>query len=450
MDPRFHLSRILRRLHWLGLVTLACGAGGLAVSRTLPPVYHAEARLVVAPLPDIANPALQSGAQDHLQLVQQRALTRDALAALSQRVKLADGATIAARVSVTPSLPQPSTTRSPLAAIPVTVGFDAPESALAAQGANGIAALLVAEDRAIHGDIAAHRVAAAETEMARLSALVSESSAAVLEYRKAHADTLPDSLAFRRDRQSHMQDALAQAQADRAALSDRRDRMLRVTSAARQANAPILVPDRIQPAPAVAKASRAADIELARADAQLDALDEKIGQIRTDLVALDATIAATPTHAVALSRLEHELTARQAQLAEASTLHARAEAQAPLLQAGRISIVEPAFAPIGPSSPNRTQVVGAGLGAGMVLGLALIALMGLLRPSIDRPADLAHALGLAPFATLPYLPAPTGPSRIRTMVLIAGVLTATGAAYAVYRSGLGVDQIVALGLRQMH
>lgn len=446
MDPRFHLSRLLRRLHWMGLVMLACAAGGLALTRTLPPTYHAEARLLVSPLPDLTPATMPSSALDHLQLAQQSALTQEGLASLAKEIGLPDASTVSSAITIAPVGPPQTNARLPVSVIAVTVVFRATDAVTAASGANGVAARLVHQDRAMHDEASTRRIAAAEAELARLSTLVARASEALLGYRKAHADALPDSLGFRRDQQAGLQDRLLRLEADKSALAERRERMVRVTAAARNANAAVATSDGIQALPAIARPPKAADLELARTDEQMLALVRDIGRTKADIAALDASLAATPAHAVTLARLEQDLAARQAQHADAVATKARAEAQAALMPNGRINIIEKATPPLGPSSPKPALVLGASLGAGMVLGLALVVLLGLLRPSIDRPADLTHALGLAPFATLPYLPAPTSAGRVWALGLVT-LLAASGTAVLLHGNGIELDQLVTLALR---
>ena len=65
--------------------------------------------------------------------------------------------------------------------------------------------------------------------------------------------------------------------------------------------------------------------------------------------------------------------------------------------------IEQAVAPREPASPNRPLIAAGGFGAGLVFGLALVALMEFLKGGIRRPAELTQHLGITAFATLPYM-----------------------------------------------
>jgi uncharacterized protein involved in exopolysaccharide biosynthesis len=82
MDLKFYFSLFLRRLPWFLLLLALGSAIGITLARVLPPVYVAQARLVVESeqIPDsLAASTVQTKATEQLQIIQQRILTRATL-----------------------------------------------------------------------------------------------------------------------------------------------------------------------------------------------------------------------------------------------------------------------------------------------------------------------------------------------------------------------------------
>ena len=91
MDLKFYLALFLRRLpYFLIFVTLGT-ALGVTLARILPPVYLAEARLVVESeqIPDeLAASTVRTQATEQLEIIQQRILTRDRLLEMANRLQI--------------------------------------------------------------------------------------------------------------------------------------------------------------------------------------------------------------------------------------------------------------------------------------------------------------------------------------------------------------------------
>ncbi len=83
-DLKFYLSLFLRRLHYFLVISIAVSAIGLTMAYTLPPVYKAEARLLVE-APQITASTVQTESIELLQIIRQNILTRNNLLDLSRR-----------------------------------------------------------------------------------------------------------------------------------------------------------------------------------------------------------------------------------------------------------------------------------------------------------------------------------------------------------------------------
>jgi len=67
------------------------------------------------------------------------------------------------------------------------------------------------------------------------------------------------------------------------------------------------------------------------------------------------------------------------------------------------------------------MIAAAGLFGGLAAGLGLVVLLELLNRSVRRPSELVNALGIQPFATVPYI-ATQGEILRRRMRMAAGAL----------------------------
>ena len=152
------------------------------------------------------------------------------------------------------------------------------------------------------------------------------------------------------------------------------------------------------------------------AQAAGEAADLKMTQLRE-------AMAKVPANASALEALrrDHDNLADQYD----SAVQARAVAETgdtieSLAKGEKLTVIDQAVAPGEPVKPNRKTLALAGVGVGLLLGLVAIALKELLSTGIRRPEDLQRHLGIAAFATLPYLSAPEDARRRRRNIVVSG------------------------------
>jgi uncharacterized protein involved in exopolysaccharide biosynthesis len=309
-------------------------------------------------------------------------------------------------------------------------------------------------------------------EVARLDRELASRSAAILTFKEANSEALPDSLEFRRSQQAAAQERLLLIERDEAILKDRRQGLVTLyettgrvatpsadsqTAEARQLQAlrdqlgqtlAVLAPqnpkvkllesqitalekivaDQAAAATPLAPAGEVLsplDIQLADIDRQLAFLADLKMQVTAELDVLQVSIEATPSNALALDTLERDYANTRAQYDAAVANKARAETGdtiEALSKGQRISIIEQAIAPREPTRPNRPLIAAGGVGVGLFAGLGLVVLIELLKGAVRRPADITARLGIAPFATLPYLRTAGQTSRRRTIIGLSFVL----------------------------
>lgn len=470
MDLHYCWRIFLRRAPWLVLL-LVLGTGiGLWLALTLPPVFRAEARMIVESeqIPDeLAASTVQTAATEQIQIIEQRILTREVLLEMANRLDLYDGR---------PQMPASekvedlrdrigiglsgggNARRGAQQATLVTVGFRAPEARQAALVTNELVTLILRENVEMRTTVSGQTLEFFTQEVDRLGQEMSRLSARMLAFQEENLDSLPDSIDFRRSRQASLQERLTQLDRDEGTLKDRRQRLVElfedtgtVPDAAPQARLSVeaqqlaelqrdyassvavlsldnpkvaIMRARIEALEKVVAGQKAAaaeeggaaaetglpptpfEIQMADIDGQIASIQRQRAELEAQMADLVETIQDTPGNAVTLEAMQRDYANLQAQYNQAVANKARAETGdmiEALSKGQRISLVEQAIAPKAPVSPDRPLVAGAGIGGGLVLGIALIVLLELLNQAVRRPADITAKLGIATLATVPYI-----------------------------------------------
>jgi succinoglycan biosynthesis transport protein ExoP len=497
-DIRFHLLRFLRRFHYFLLVAVAVAAVGLTTAAVLPPVYRAEARLLVEspqiPL-DLAASTVSTAAPEALQIIQQRLLTRANLLDMAERLQIYPD-----RSALTPDKIVEDIRRRILITLPeakaaaafVTVAFNAPTGTLSAQVTNDIVTQILQENVALRTATAGQTLDFFQQEVDRLGGELSQQGARILEFKLQNKEALPDSMEYRRARQASQQERLLQLQRELASLGERRARMIEIYESTGQLEtetAPIspeeaqlrklqddlatalivyspqnpqvkLLQGKIALLEETVKAQRAAgnpeasglsafDLQISDLDSQIAFASDEKRAIEAELVALQESIDATPNNSIALDALQRDYdniqtqyNAAVARLAQASTGD-RIEA---LSKGQRITVVEQAVVPGDPTSPNRPLIAAGGVFGGLFLGIAFVVLLEAMNRTLHRPVDLQKRLGIAAFATVPFVR--TRGEVIRRRLVISGLMLAVVAGipavlFAVHSYYLPLDLIIA-------
>lgn len=468
MDLKFYFSLFLRRAHYFVLTLVVFSVLGAIIARSLPTVFETEAVLVVESeqIPgQLAASTVQTEANEQLQIIQQRILSRNILIEMSNRLGIyaerrangerqltADEIVADLRERIRIQISGVSARGAAQATI-VTVRFSAPNGQLAASVTNEIVTLILQEDVSMRTGVARQTLEFFEQEVDNLDRELSEASAAILAFKEQNIETLPDSLEFRRTQQASAQERLLILERQIAALVDQRGRVqrlseivgasgglvptadqtpeqeqLRTLKSQRQQLLAVLSPEnprvkiieqQIAPLEEIVAAQIASDVvsedgevlspyevELQNLDGQINFLEDQKQSVEENIVRLAASIEATPGNAIALEALERDFAAVQTQYNEAVAARAKAETGdtiEALSKGRRISVIEQAVVPADPTSPNRPLIAAAGVAGGALVGVALTLLLELLKPGIRRPQDLTKGLGITPFATLPYM-----------------------------------------------
>lgn len=454
-DTKFYFSLFLRRLHYFLVIALAISAMGLTVAYTLPPVYRAEAQLLVESpqIPgNLASSTVSVDAGEILQIIKKRILTRANMLEIAREFDVhesrasmsADDIVNDMRRRIGFSLP-----RNRTGASFVTVSFQADNGLLSAQVTNELVTRILEENVSMRQAASGQTLDFFKREVARLDQELADQGQLILEFKLQNKDALPDSLNFRRTRLSGVQERNLRLERELVSLNERRtslQELYETTGETFRSNENLSdderrlrgLQDQLASALAiyseqnpkinhlkaqinvleerVARQSRATgttgerlspfELQMADLQGQIDFLIEQKTTVEAELAALEKSIDDTPANAVTLGVYERDYENLRIQYNQATADLAAArtgdqiEAQS---RGQRITVIEQAIPPREPTDPNRKMIAAAGIGGGVMAGLGLIALLELLNSSIRRPADLSNKLGITPFVTIPYI-----------------------------------------------
>jgi len=434
MDLRFYFSRFLRQAHWFLLVLIVFAAAGFVAAKVLPTVYVASALLVVESeqIPDaLAQSTVQTQASEQLQIIEQRILARDKLLDVADRLNVYDVVRAEAerpltageivrdmrsRVDINTTFDRGGS--GGVQATLVRVSFDAPDPQLAAAVTNELVTLILEEDVAMRTVVARQTLEFFQQEVERLEQALAERSGAILAFKEKNLSALPDSLTFRREELTRLETRVAELEREEVAITEQIDRLARLRSSTEEA---------AEGEATVGTTGGVTTRDIRRDDlsTQLGFISDEKGRLEARVLELTTSISQTPGNAVLLEALEREYENIRSQYDQAVSNRAKAETGETieaLSKGQRITVIEQAVAPDAPEKPNRPKIMAAGLGAGILAGLGLVAVLEFLRGAIRRPADLTTALGITPLASLPYVTTIAEKRRNRLM-LVGSVMT---------------------------
>ncbi len=486
---RYYISIFARRMPWFLIVAGLISGFAVAVAITLPPAYVSSTRLLVesSQIPgQLAAPTVEMSGEERLQIFETQLLTRANMLEIARELdvlpdqrNLSPDEIVAGMRSRTSIRNQAGRNRATL----MTISFESEDPRKAAAVLNEYLTRVLNLDTEYRTGRATQTQQFFEQEVQRLGEQLDQQSGEILRFKTEHADALPDAQDFRRNRQTALQERLVQTERDISELEDQKQRLEQVFVATGQVQAGEVganrSPDQValdqartqlrealliysetnprvkmlqarvdQLALVVAEAQVEAEgsgtrdatvpvnpaqtlyeLQVAELDSKLASLTDQKQRTEVELDKLEDAIARTSANAIALEALERDYTNIQDQYNQASARLATASTgeRIELLSRGqRVTVVEQPSVPTEPTKPNRLKLGAAGVGAGILAGAALIALLEMLNTSARRPIDLVNGLGITPLATVPYLR--TRREKFRRRASLIAVILVIGAA----------------------
>ena len=482
LDPRHYIGILRRRWPYLLVPAMLIFAGACVLAYKLPRVYEANAKILVESqqIPkNLALPTVTAAADERIQIIQQRLMTRDNLLqilnkfdlfrgerhnlSLSQQVERVREATRIAQIDV-----GSQAWRRSEGVIGFTVSFQYEDPGVAAQVANELVTSILSQNIQTRLSRAEETSNFFKQQLTTIEGDLLAMEARIAEFKRVHEDALPETLPYRRTLLLQLSGditelgakiQLARLPADATGVNgDDRIRQLQRRLQAKELDLTSIREQRETLAPLAEKgfvpenrireidrAVAAAEMEiegltddiargqgLAGGDAVLQQMEEQKGLLEERAAALNDSILRTPQVEVELSALAREYENLQdafrqakAKLAEATTGERLEEDR----QAERFEVIEQATVPDEPIKPNRAKIVLAGSFGSIAVGMAAVVLLEMMFRSIRTAADLQKALQLRPIVTIPYIT--TRPQkRRRRRLMIAGAILALAAAVA--------------------
>lgn len=389
------LLGMLRRRAWVIVAIALVGiSAAILHAKAQPRVYESAAVIQIeTPLldDDLARTAAGGSFARRLQLIEQRLMVRDNLAAMIERFDLYGDLPLSLNEKVTllrqstriqrvESAPQGFVSDGSLSALIIAVQMGTPE--LAARIANELAAGVLDQGAQSRSERVSETLLFFEREEARLLSEIGALEARIARFKRDNDDAMPASLDSRRDELNRLRDNAFDM--DQRLLELERDRRALVTAGDRAVN----------------------QRQLATVQEELSLLGEQRALLQERAEQLEAAIRRTPEVERELAAYERSLEQLQDQFRVTGQRRAEAEIGQRLnldQRAERFELLERALPPEHPSGPGRRLLVAAGTVGSIGLGLVVAFLMDLLRPVVRSAAQMHREVGLMPVVALPQV-----------------------------------------------
>lgn len=454
LDFKFYWSLFVRRLPVMTAVFLLCAGIGIALAFKLPTTYSSRARMLVE-APQISGlEGVQKAGAEQLEIIQQSLMTRANLIDIAndrnvfgKNHGLSPDQVVAKMREMTVIRRSSGRNRATL----MSITFNASKPRIAANVANDYVTLILAENESLQGGKVERTLEFFAQEVQRLSTNLNLQSEKIVAFKQANIDALPDTLNYRLNRESMLQERVTQLTRQLANAGERRQRLVDVFEATGQVTNPRrrelttsekrlanleaklegmrltlsdsnprvkVVISQIQQtrAQVAAEGGDLSDTEtsqetifnlqLAEIDGQIENLESNRTNDMKELEVLRASIQETATNGITLADLERDYANIQNQYNNAVSRRDQAQISQSATTSnltGQIRLIEPPTVPNAPASPNRPAVAAAGVGVGIGAMAALFALLEVLNRAIRRPVELTKSLGVTPLATIPYM-----------------------------------------------
>ncbi|MGD1882798.1 MAG: GumC family protein [Paracoccaceae bacterium] len=472
-DVKFYARLLLRRMPAMAALFLLCSSVGVVMALRLPTTYNTSAQLLVEgpQVRDVSS--IQVNATEQLEIIEQRLMTRANLLDVARDNQLFPNqssmnpdSVVAQMRARTRIRRQSGRNRATL----MTVGFEGSNPNKVAAVVNQYVTIILATNSSIRSELTEGPLQFFQREVSNLSRELDERSARIVAFKNENAGALPESLNFRLERQSFLQERLARNERELENLRNQRTNIQRIYETTGQLANPTgqrnATPEENQlrglenrlrdalgiysdqhprvrvlrqqianlqaqiaeTAGTVTEADEgevqgpsALEINLSEINTRIASLERDVSEAQAELARVQANIERTPNVRITLAGLEREFSNTQSLYNNAVTRLNQART-AGVIEAEsmgqRISLIEPPSVPRTPSGPNRTAVAGMGVAAGLGLAAGLFILLELLNQAIRRPVDMVNALDVTPLMTIPRFETATH-RRMRRMAQIA-------------------------------
>jgi succinoglycan biosynthesis transport protein ExoP len=483
IDFRYYVGLLRRRILLVALPAVVVLAAAIAAVLWIPPVYRSSATILVETqqIPqDLVRSTVTTVANQRIQVIEQRLMTRENLLRVVQKYQLYPGKALSSTELVdqmrkSAKIEQVyvanSARRAESEAIAFTVAFEYPVPTVAAQVANEFVTLILDEDLRARTSQASEATRFLSSEADRLQRELMKIETQIGQYKVEHKDALPETLEYRRSLLYRQQSDIAAL--DREIASLREERKLwemrdstqlsgasatdlatmiaqaKLELARKRASYTETHPDvkrlvqqvkeleraAMEPQAAVStdETTSSTSLQAATIDSRADALAKQRETIQANLDRLEKSIADTVQVELGLAALARQQEETQGAFRQASEKLAQAQTGERLeenRQAERFEVIEQPTVPTSPVWPNRPLVLALGLFASVGAGLAPLVASEVLDPSVRRSTDLEKKFGRAAIITIPFIETGREARRRKRIRRILALLVLAGACAA--------------------
>ena len=382
LRPAFYLELVQRRWLYFIIPFVIIASGGIMVARLLPAVYSSEGKILVETqqIPtDLVRPTVTSAAQERIQVIEQRTMTRDNLVAVADKFNLfpekrrfmstTDVVELMKKsikiATVDSGLDFKQGTRNPT--IVFSVGFESPDPQAAAQVANELMTRILNEDLRDRTSRASDTTKFLAREVQKLQADSDALDAKISQLKLAQAKAAQEKIVAKPDQPTTLLGQLRAELAQKSALYTEKHPILQ--SLKRQIGAMEReISASAKNAPPVAQDDTTLAASLEALEAQQETVEKNLDAAQTKL---------------ATARIGESLEKNQ--------------------QSEKLEIIEQPTTPSIPLKPNRSKIAGLGILLAAAAGAGLAFMAELADKAIRRSSDVFAVVDSRLVVSIPYI-----------------------------------------------
>ncbi|MEM7498345.1 MAG: Wzz/FepE/Etk N-terminal domain-containing protein [Pseudomonadota bacterium] len=461
IDIRDYIDAVLRRWYLFVLFVPVTSAVGLFVAYVLPPVYVAEARVLVqsqAVSENLVTATVTANTEELLKAIEQRMLTRTNLLGLVDKLELFSDrpdmtasdqvAALRAGTSLNAVATGSGQGRG-IQAFSISHRSARPDEAAAI--VNELVTLVLEENVEARSSRAAETTDFFKAETGELGTAIIDLESEISAFKRQHELSLPGASNYRRSRLSELQNSMFEREREVLRLEESRrdlqrtvdegididDVIERLSPEMRELRGleqelqikrsvfaeshpevrnlrrrietirELIGPEAERDAEELVAEQRAqVQREIRLIDTRLDLIEKQQLDALAEQEKLESAISRAPGVEMELNSMTRRYTDLERRYQENIRKLSAAETGEKLevnQQAERFELIERAEPPTTPVAPNRRLIAAAGFGSGFAAAFALIILAELMNQSIRTASDLERTLNLRPVVTIPYI-----------------------------------------------
>ena len=382
LRPAFYWELVQRRWLYFIIPFVIIASGGIMVARLLPTVYISEGKILVETqqIPtDLVRPTVTSAAQERIQVIEQRTMTRDNLVAVADKFNLfpekrrfmstTDVVELMKKsiriATVDSGLDFKQGTRNPT--IVFSVGFESPDPQAAAQVANELMTRILNEHLRDRTSRASDTTKFLAREVQKLQADSDALDAKISQLKLAQAKAAQEKIVAKPDQPTTLLGQLRAELAQKSALYTEKHPILQ--SLKRQIGAMEReISASAKNAPPVAQDDTTLAASLEALEAQQETVEKNLDAAQTKL---------------ATARIGESLEKNQ--------------------QSEKLEIIEQPTTPTIPLKPNRSKIAGLAVMLAAAAGAGLVFIAELADKAIRRSSDVYTVVDSRLVVSIPYI-----------------------------------------------